>query len=186
MGGRLHHAKRRTLLIDMYSLQVDRTHPHTRAHCVQRTLAVHWCEGGGEEKQLDVTMLYCCEIHKFLSRNKHKKIIKITNIISCRGTRILKKKGGGHELQTLRTRCVCKSEASLRVQDACSLGALAQNTRLGHVRSVSTGTRLRTFAQRGVALDQTRLWVSFALCHKQTRTVANLAYTSITSHLPNK
>jgi len=27
---------------------------------------------------------------------------------------------------------------------------------------------------------------SFALCHKQTRTVANLAYTSITSHLPNK
>merc|ERR1711962_1803716 len=33
----------------------------------------------------------------------------------------------------------------------------------------STGTRLRTFAQRGVALDQTRLWVSFALCQKTNK-----------------
>merc|ERR1712223_1706284 len=61
-----------------------------------------------------------------------------------------------------------------------------RRTRVSVMCKASTWTRLRTFAQRGVALDQTRLWVSFALCHKQTRTVANLAYTSITSHLPNK
>jgi len=45
---------------------------------------------------------------------------------------------------------VCKSEASLRVQDACSLGALAQNTRLGHVRSVHVDetSHLRTERRR--------------------------------------
>jgi len=50
----------------------------------------------------------------------------------------------------IRTRCVCKSEASLRVQDACSLGALAQNTRLGHVRSVHVDetSHLRTERRR--------------------------------------
>jgi len=166
------------------------THRYTSVLCSARTLAVHWCVCGGgdkEEKQLDVTMLYCCEIHKFLSRNKHKEIIKITNIIHAEA-RGYKKQQVVATSSKLR---LYELKVCVRARHRCAFKT--------HVRAWCT--RMEQASRSGEAstyVDETshreashliKLGSGFPLpyvINKQTRTVANLAYTSVTIHLPNK